>query len=114
MNKVILLGNVGGDPEMRMADGMTSARFRLATTERRRGTGPDGSEIELPPLTEWHNIVMVGRAARYAELYIRKGMKMMVEGRLRTRSWEDHNAIKRYITEIYVDSFELLPRANNN
>lgn len=114
MNKVILLGNVGGDPEMRLADGMKTARFRLATTERRRGRGADGAEIELPPLTEWHNIVMMGRAADFAEHYIRKGAKLMVEGRLRTRSWEDHNAIKRYITEIYVDSFELLPRSNNN
>ncbi len=109
MNKVILLGNVGADPEMRMADGTTTARFRLATTERRRGRGPDGKEIELPPHTEWHNIVMMGRAAQFAEHYVRKGAKIMIEGKLRTRSWEDHNAIKRYITEVYVDSFELLP-----
>lgn len=111
MNKVILLGNVGNDPEMRMADGMTTARFRLATTERRRGKGPDGADIELPAHTEWHNIVMTGRAAQFAELYIRKGMKIMIEGKLRTRSWEDRTAIKRYITEIYADSFELMPRA---
>ena len=112
MNKVILLGNVGADPEMRMADGVTTARFRMATTERRRGKGPDGNEIELPPITEWHNIVMFGRAAQFAELYIRKGVKLLVVGKLRTRSWEDRNAIKRYITEIYVDSFELMPRSN--
>lgn len=112
MNKVILLGNVGCDPEMRTAEGMTFARFRLATTERRRGRAADGTLVELPEQTEWHNIVMTGRAADFAEHYIRKGVKLMVEGKLRTRSWEDHNAIKRYTTEIYVDTFELLPRSN--
>ncbi|MBP3537580.1 MAG: single-stranded DNA-binding protein [Muribaculaceae bacterium] len=113
MNKVILLGNVGGDPEMRLADGVTTARFRLATTERRRTRDAEGKEIDLPPVTEWHNIVMTGRAAQFAELYVRKGIKMMIEGKLRTRSWEDRNAIKRYITEIYADSFELLPRSDS-
>ena len=112
MNKVILLGNAGCDPEMRTAEGMTFARFRLATTERRRGRAADGTLVELPEQTEWHNIVMTGRAADFAEHYIRKGVKLMVEGKLRTRSWEDHNAIKRYMTEIYVDTFELLPRSN--
>ena len=58
----------------------------------------------------WHNIVMWGRAGEFAEKYIRKGLRLLIEGKLRTRSWEDHNAIKRYITEIYVDTFELLPK----
>ncbi len=53
---------------------------------------------------------MWGRAAEFAERYIRKGSKLLVEGKIRTRSWEDHNAIRRTITEIYVDTFELLPR----
>lgn len=110
MNKVILLGNVGRDPKIRMVDSSTVAEFSLATSERRRGKGPDGKEIELPELTEWHNIVMWGRAAEFAERYIRKGSRLLVEGKIRTRHWEDHNAIKRTITEIYVDSFELLPR----
>jgi len=110
MNKVILLGNVGRDPKIRMVDSSSVAEFPLATSERRRSRGEDGREVELPELTEWHNIVMWGRAAEFAEKYIRKGSKLLVEGKIRTRSWEDHNAIKRYITEIYVDSFELLPK----
>lgn len=110
MNKVILLGNVGRDPKMRMVDSSQVAEFTLATNERRTTRGSDGSVVELPELTEWHNIVMWGRAAEFAEKYIRKGSRLLIEGKIRTRSWEDHNAIKRYITEIYVDTFELLPR----
>ena len=110
MHKVILLGNVGRDPRMRMVDSSQVADFPLATTERRTMRTPDGQEVQLPELTEWHNIVMWGRAAEFAEKYIRKGSKLLIEGKLRTRSWEDHNAIKRYITEVYVDSFELLPK----
>ena len=110
MNKVILLGNVGRDPRMRMVDSSQVADFPLATTERRTMRTPDGQEVQLPELTEWHNIVMWGRAAEFAEKYIRKGSKLLIEGKLRTRSWEDHNAIKRYMTEVYVDSFELLPK----
>ena len=110
MNKVILLGNVGRDPRMRMVDSSQVADFPLATTERRTMRTPDGQEVQRPELTEWHNIVMWGRAAEFAEKYIRKGSKLLIEGKLRTRSWEDHNAIKRYITEVYVDSFELLPK----
>ena len=110
MNKVILLGNVGRDPRMRMVDSSQVADFPLATTERRTMRTPDGQEVQLPELTEWHNIVMWGRAAEFAEKYIRKGSKLLIEGKLRTRSWEDNNAIKRYITEVYVDSFELLPK----
>ena len=110
MNKVILLGNVGRAPRMRMVDSSQVADFPLATTERRTMRTPDGQEVQLPELTEWHNIVMWGRAAEFAEKYIRKGSKLLIEGKLRTRSWEDHNAIKRYITEVYVDSFELLPK----
>ncbi len=110
MNKVILLGNVGRDPRMRMVDSSQVADFPLATTERRTTRTPDGQEVQLPELTEWHNIVMWGRSAEFAEKYIRKGSKLLIEGKLRTRSWEDHNAIKRYITEVYVDSFELLPK----
>lgn len=113
MNKVILMGCVGRDPKMRMIDSTPVSEFSLATTERRKGRGADGKEIELPEHTEWHNIVMWGRAADFAEKYIRKGARLLVEGKLRTRQWQDHTAITRYITEIYVDSFELLPRASN-
>ena len=107
MNKVILMGNVGTDPKLRYYEKRAVAFFKLATNEPARRL-PDGSEVAAR--TEWHNIVMWGRAAEFAEKYIRKGSRLLVEGKLRTRSWEDHNAIKRYITEVYVDSFELLPK----
>lgn len=112
MNKVILCGNVGRDPKLRLVDNSAVAEFTLATNERRRGRDANGNEIELPEITEWHNIVMWGRAAEFAERYIRKGSKLLVEGKLRTRSWDDRNAIRHSITEIYVDTFELLPRSN--
>lgn len=101
MNKVILSGNVGRDPKMRMAAGTPVAEFPLATNERKAS----GAEV-----TEWHNIVMWGPNAEFAEKYIRKGTRLILEGKLRTRWWEDATAIKRSTTEIYVDSFELLPR----
>ena len=107
VNKVILLGNVGRDPDIRYVDGKPLASFPLATSDR-AFTTREG--VQIPERTEWHNIVMWGRAAEFAEKYIRKGSKLLIEGKLRTRSWEDHNAIKRYITEVYVDSFELLPK----
>ena len=110
MNKVILLGHVGRDPKIRIVDSSTVAEFSLATTETRRGRAADGSPVDMPEITEWHNIVMWGRAAEFAEKYIRKGTRLLVEGKIRTRYWEDHNAIKRTVTEIYVDSFELLPK----
>ncbi len=113
MNKVILLGNVGQDPKIRMVDSSSVASFTLATNERRVSRGPDGSRVEMPEITEWHNIVMWGPAAEFAQKYIRKGTRLLVEGKIRTRYWEDHNAIKRTVTEIYVDSFELLGKATS-
>lgn len=110
MNKVILMGNVGRDPKIRFVDSRQVAEFPLATNERRQSVGVDGKTVDLPELTEWHNIVMWGRAAEFAEKYIRKGTRLLLEGKIRTRYWEDSNAIKRNITEIYVDSYELLPR----
>ena len=106
VNKVILLGNVGRDPDVRYpSQGQTVASFPLATSERGYTTS---SGNQVPERTEWHNIVMWGRNAEVAEKYIRKGTRLFIEGRLRTRNWEDKNKIKRYVTEIYVDSFEML------
>lgn len=108
VNKVFLLGNVGRDPDVRyVAQGRPVASFSLATTEHGY-TNTNG--VQVPERTEWHNIVMWGRHAEIAEKYIRKGTQLYIEGQLRTRMWEDRNAIKRYVTEIYVDSFELLGR----
>ena len=112
MNKVILMGNVGRDPEMKMAEGVPVARFSLATTENRSVRNADGTFTSLPPITEWHRIVMAGRAAEFAEKYIRKGSRLLLEGKLRTSQWDDQYGIKHSKTEIYVDSFEILPKGS--
>ena len=105
VNKVILIGNVGGNPEIRYIESRPIATIRLATNERER-TRPDGTKI--PERTEWHTILMWDTAAEFAEKYIRTGTRLYVEGKIRYRIWEDRNAIKRTVTEIYVDNFELL------
>ena len=104
VNKAILLGNVGADPVVRNpVKGQTITTFPLATNEQQ----PNGMQ-----LTEWHRIVCNGPAAEYAERYIRKGTKLYIEGRLRTRSYTDRLNIERKITEIYVDNIEILGREN--
>ncbi len=108
VNKVILLGNVGRDPDVQYTGpGEAIASFPLATTERAHS---DASGGQVPERTEWHRIVMNGRNAEFAERYIRKGTKLYIEGKLRTRVWEDRASIKRYVTEIYVDTFDFLGR----
>lgn len=110
VNKVILIGNVGKDPTIRYVAERPVAEFSLATTERARTTA---AGVTVPERTEWHNIVMWDRNADTAEKYIRKGTKLYIEGKLRTRIWEDRNAIKRSITEIMVDNLEILSRPAN-
>lgn len=107
VNKVILIGNVGQDPEIRYIETRPVASFMLATTER---AYTNAAGVQIPERTEWHRIVMWDRAAETAEKYIRKGTKLYIEGRLRTRVWEDRNTIKRSVTEIYVDNFDILSR----
>jgi len=105
VNKVILVGNVGKDPEVRYLDkNVAVANFTLATTERGY-TMQNGTQV--PERTEWHNIVAWRASAEYAEKYIRKGAQLYIEGKIQTRSWEK-DGIKRYTTEIYVESFQLL------
>ncbi len=101
VNKVILLGNVGGDPEIRYpAPDNPVAFFSLATSETRGGI----------KVTEWHNIVMTGRSAALAERFIRKGTKLYLEGSLRTREYTDRLHITRKRTEVFATTFELLGR----
>ena len=107
MNKAILCGFVGADPTIRYVESRPVAEFSLATREPAR-TGPKGNPI--PERTEWHRIVMWYANAEFAEKYIRKGARLLVEGQLRTRIWEDRTAIKHTVTEIYVSTFELLPK----
>ena len=110
LNKVFPTGNCGRDPEVRTSQSGKFATFTLATTDRAYTTK---SGVQVPERTEWHNIVMWGRHAEVAEKYIRKGTQLYIEGHLRTRMWEDRNKIQRYVTEVYVDNFELLKRADS-
>lgn len=106
INKVILIGNVGADPEVRYLDGgVAVARFSLATTEVYNNK--NGEQVRQ---TEWHNIVLWRNLAQIAEKYVKKGMLLYIEGRLRTRNWEDQNGNKRYTTEIYGDNMQMLTR----
>jgi single-strand DNA-binding protein len=105
VNKVILIGNLGRDPEVRTTpNGQTVASFTLATS--RKWKDKDGNRQEQ---TEWHNIVVWGRSAETAGQYLTKGKQLYVEGRLQTRSWEDRTSgEKRYKTEVVCDNFQML------
>ena len=106
MNKVMLIGNVGKDPEIRYVDaGVCVASLVLATTERgyklQNGT-------EVPDRTEWHNIVLWTKLAERVEKYVKKGDKLYIEGKIHSRSYDDRNGVKRYVTEIWADAMEML------
>jgi len=104
VNKVILVGNVGKDPEVRhLENGATVARFPLATNET--FTDKSGKKVTQ---TEWHNIVVWRGLAEIAEKYVKSGKLLYVEGRIRTNSYEDKDGIKRYNTEILCDNFRFL------
>lgn len=110
LNKVFLIGNVGKDPEVHYFDSNTrKASFTLATTDR-GFTRTDGTVV--PERTEWHNIVVWRGLAEVVEKYVRKGSKLFIEGKITSRSYEDKNGMKRYVTEITVDNLELLNRQN--
>lgn len=104
VNKVILVGNLGKDPEIRNTGNATVANFTLATTEvyKDRTTG------ERKTQTEWHNIVLWRGLAEIAEKYMHKGSQVYIEGKLRTRSWQDSDGKTRYTTEIVGDNLTLL------
>ena len=110
LNKVMLIGNVGKDPEVRYLDkGVAVAKVVLATSEKgyrlQNGT-------EVPERTEWHNIVLWRGLAEVVEKYVHKGDKLYIEGKIHTRSYDDQKGIKHYVTEIFADSMEMLtPRA---
>ncbi|WP_448873859.1 single-stranded DNA-binding protein [Desulfobulbus propionicus] len=104
INKVILIGNLGADPEIRYTqNGTPVATFSLATTERRKGQ--DG---QLQEMTEWHRIVAWQRLAEICGEYLSKGSKIYVEGRLQTRKWKDQNGNDRYTTEIVAREMKML------
>jgi len=103
LNKVILIGNLGKKPEMRVDGDMKRASFSLATTESYKSK--TGERVDV---TEWHNIVIWGNLAEIAEKYLDKGMPIYIEGKLKTRSWDDEHGVKKYITEVRVDNFIML------
>src|SRR5690554_6013081 len=108
VNKVILVGNVGKDPEMKYFDNdVAKASFSLATSERGYTTS---SGTQVPERTEWHNIVCWRGLAQIAEKFVKKGTQLYIEGKIRSRSYDDQNGVKRYITEIVADNLELLGR----
>lgn len=108
VNKVILLGRLGSDPEIRKSENMrTKANLRLATSESYKGQ--DGNWVDV---TDWHTVVMWGPMADRAEKDLKKGSIVYIEGKLKTRSWEDQNGIKRYATEVLADVFQVLPKAD--
>lgn len=104
VNKVILVGNVGKDPEIRHLDsGVAVATFSLATSETY--TAKNGERVTS---TEWHNIVLWRGLADVAEKYVKKGMQLYIEGRIRSRSYDDKDGVKRYVTEINGDVMRML------
>ena len=105
VNKVILLGNVGSDPEIRESNGGKFATFRLATTDKGY-TKRDGTQV--PERTEWHSIVANSNIVGVIENYVRKGTKLYIEGKLRTRKYTARDNTERTVTEIYIDNLELL------
>jgi len=110
VNKVILVGNVGKDPETRYLDENTPVcKFPLATSEVYRNR--DGEKVEQ---TEWHNIVLWRGLAKVAEQYVKKGSQLYIEGRIRSRSYDDRDGVKRYITEIVGDNMQMLGRRQDS
>lgn len=112
VNRVTLIGNVGRDPETKVFENDNQVtNFTLATTERGY-TAANGTQI--PDKTEWHNIVCWRGLSKIANQFIRKGSKVYIDGKIRSRSYDDQNGIKRYVYEIYVDNLELLDRKSDD
>ena len=110
LNKVILIGNLGADPEIKeMPDGTKMAKFSIATSEKY--TNKSGEKITN---TDWHNIVLWRGIAEIAEKYLNKGDSVCIEGKLKTRSWEDENGNKRYATDVQGDSMTMLGSRRDN
>ena len=108
VNKVILIGNLGADPEVKyLSNGTTVATFRIATSENR----VNRSSGEKTTMTEWHRIVSFGRLAEICGEYLNKGKQVYIEGRLRTRSWEDKDGNRKYTTEIVANQMQMLGAA---
>ena len=105
INKVILIGNLGADPEVRyMPSGSAVTNIRVATTD----SWKDKQSGEQQERTEWHNVAFFGRLAEIAGEYLRKGSQVYIEGRLQTRKWQDKSGADRYTTEIIANEMQML------
>ena len=110
VNKIVLVGHLGADPESRFTpSGVAVSTFNMATNESWKN-----KEGEYEDRTEWHRIVLYGKAAETASEYMKKGQLAYVEGRIRTRSWEDKDGMTRYTTEVLGDRFTMLGRKGEN
>lgn len=109
VNKAILVGSVGRDPEVRVSNDAKVATFTLATNERYKDRNG-----EYQTTTDWHTIVCWRATAEVVEKYVKKGMQLYVEGKIKTRSWEDQNGNKRYVTEIIADNVQMLGKKEDN
>lgn len=113
MNKIMLIGNVGKDPEVKYVEqGVAVARLSLATTERGY-TLPNGTQV--PDRTDWHNVILWRRLAEVVEKYVHKGDKLYIEGRVRYTTYDDKRGVRHNMTEIWADNMEMLsPKAQTN
>jgi single-strand DNA-binding protein len=112
INKAILVGNVGNEPKVQTYSNGNVAQFTLATTERGY-TLKNGTQV--PDRTEWHNLIAWGKTADVIAKYVHKGSKLYIEGKIKTRSYDDNQGRKCYVTEIHVDVMELLdPKPSNS
>ena len=110
VNKVVLVGHLGGDPETRFTpSGAAVANFNLATNESWRDANGD-----IQDKTEWHRCVMFGKSAEMAGDLLKKGQLIFTEGKLQTRNWEDKDGVKRYTTEVVCEMFTMLGRKMDN
>lgn len=110
LNKVMIIGNLGKDPEIRVtASGQSVATFSMATGEKFKNKSGEWEER-----TEWHNIVLWGNMADIAKQYLTKGKSVYIEGRLQTRKWEDKNGHDRYTTEIIGNKIQMLGSKSDN
>jgi len=110
VNKVILVGNVGADPEVRYIESNTPVcNLRIATSETYKNR--NGEKVTT---TEWHTVVLWRGLAEIAEKYVKKGMQLYIEGKIRTRSWDDKDGNKRYATEIIADALQLLGKRDSS
>ena len=103
LNKVMLIGRVGGNPQIRTAGDQKVASFSLATSEKYKGK--DGNPVET---TEWHNITIWGKLAEVAEKFVASGSQLYVEGKIKTEKYTDNNGVEKFATKILANSFQLL------